>query len=142
MSDGTFPLQNRPVGIPPIKSWPYGEKLHRADVIKLLLLLPVSMIESPNTNTAGTEIFGGSFTAPFVLLLETTSNSTVKRTSDFKVEARKQCAGSFIERTVVLALFCFFDLSKLKLCITPYLYFKSFIQLYQTIYLIYCNVNN
>jgi len=55
-------LQNLPVGIPPLKSLPYGEKLHLADVANLLLLLPVSMIESPNTNTAGTETSAGSFT--------------------------------------------------------------------------------
>jgi hypothetical protein len=46
--------------MPPLKSFPYGRKLHLAYVFMLLLLLPVSMIESPNTNTAGNETFGGS----------------------------------------------------------------------------------
>lgn len=59
-SDGTFPLQNRPVGMPPLKSFPYGGKLHLASVFMLLLLLPVSMIESPKANTAGNEAFGGN----------------------------------------------------------------------------------
>ena len=76
-SDGTFPLLNRPVGIPPLKSFPYGGKLHLAVVTKLLLLLPVSTIESPNTNTAGTETFGGNFTTAFVW--PKTINNNMKR---------------------------------------------------------------
>lgn len=79
-SDGTFPLLNRPVGMPPWKSLPYGGKLERANDVVLLLLLPVSTTESPNTNTAGTDTSAGSFTKPFVL--EETSNiNNVKRSS-------------------------------------------------------------
>lgn len=79
MSDGTFPLLNLPVGIPPLKSFPYGGKLQRALVSKLLSLLPVSTIESPNTKSAGTEIFGGSFTNAIVF--KVTININKKRIS-------------------------------------------------------------
>lgn len=84
-SEGTFPLLNRPVGTPPWKSSPYGRKLQRAIVIKLLLL-PVSMIESPNTKTAGMETFGGSFITPFVLQHETTNNNIVNLRSLVQVQ--------------------------------------------------------
>jgi hypothetical protein len=60
-SEGTFPLQNLPVGLPPTKSLPYGGKLHLVTVLKLLLL-PVSRIESPNEKSAGIVLFSGSFT--------------------------------------------------------------------------------
>jgi len=80
-------LQNLPVGTPPLKSLPYGGKLHLADVAVILLLLPVSMIESPNTNTAGTETFGGSSTDSYVLQI-TVKKRTDKRRSELKVEAR------------------------------------------------------
>jgi len=77
-SDGTFPLLNRPVAIPPGKSFPYGAKSHRVNVF-LKLLLPVSVIESPNTNTAGIETFGGSLTIAFVSKQTTKNNIKWRR---------------------------------------------------------------
>lgn len=47
-----FPSQNLPVGLPSMKSFPYGGKLH-FDTVSRLLLLPVSRIESPNAISAG-----------------------------------------------------------------------------------------
>jgi hypothetical protein len=47
-----------------------------------LLLLPVSTIESPNTNTAGTETFGGNSTIAFVNLHETTISIIMKCNSN------------------------------------------------------------
>lgn len=55
-SDGITPLENLPVGIFPLKSLPYGGKLHLI-IVLMLLLLPGSAIESPNTKTAGTDSF-------------------------------------------------------------------------------------
>ena len=52
-SEGTLPLLNLPVGFAPLKSFPYGGKLHFIKVL-IWLLFPVSTIESPNTKTAGT----------------------------------------------------------------------------------------
>lgn len=65
MSDGAFPLLNRPVATPPGKSFPYGAKSHRV-IVFLKLLFPVSIIESPNTNNAGIKTFSGSSTFAFV----------------------------------------------------------------------------
>lgn len=59
MSEGTLPLLNRPVGVAPSKSRPYGGKLHLA-MVSSSLLFPGSTIESPNTNTAGTFALAGS----------------------------------------------------------------------------------
>ena len=53
-------MPNLPVGFRPLKSWPYGGKSHLTRVSRWLLL-PVSITESPNTMTAGTVTFGGSF---------------------------------------------------------------------------------
>ncbi len=47
-SEGTLPF-----GCPPLKSLPYGGKL-RFTIVVILLLFPVSTIESPNTKTVGT----------------------------------------------------------------------------------------
>lgn len=55
-SDGITPLENLPVAIFPLKSLPYGGKLHLI-IVLMLLLLPGSAIESPNTKTAGTDSF-------------------------------------------------------------------------------------
>jgi len=71
-------LLNLPVGMPPSKSLPYGGKLDLANEVVLLLLLPVSTTESPNTNTAGTDTFGGSFNKAFALK-ETNNTNNVKR---------------------------------------------------------------
>ena len=60
MSDGIFPSQNLPVGIPPSKFLPQGGKLHLAIVLRQLLL-PASTMESPKNRSAGTVTFGGSF---------------------------------------------------------------------------------
>lgn len=87
-SDGTFPLLNRPVGMPPWKSLPYGGKLERANDVVLLLLLPVSTTESPNTNTAGTDTSAGSFTKPLIVLHETSNIINVKRSTK-EEEGRK-----------------------------------------------------
>ena len=65
-SGGILPLLNLPVGNPPIKSLPYGGKLHLTTVIRLLLL-PGSTIESPKTSTAGIVSFLGSFTRASVV---------------------------------------------------------------------------
>ena len=51
-SEGIFPSQNLPVGLPPMKFLPYGGKLLLVNVPRLLLF-PVSRIESPNANNAG-----------------------------------------------------------------------------------------
>lgn len=56
-SEGIFPLLNLPVACPPMKSRPYGGKLHLKSVT-LSLLLPVSTMESPNVKTAGIDGFG------------------------------------------------------------------------------------
>ena len=66
-SEGTFPFENRPVGIPPLKSLPYGGKLHFANVMRSLLL-PVSTMESPNIMTAGTVSFLGIWMTAFEVL--------------------------------------------------------------------------
>lgn len=61
-SEGTLPLLNLPVGFLPMKSLPYGGKLHLT-IVLILLLLPGSTIESPKTITAGIVSFSGSVTA-------------------------------------------------------------------------------
>lgn len=66
--------------------------MHLASVCVLLLLLPVSIIESPNTSTAGIEIFGGSSTKPFVVQ-ETTNNNT-------KVQIEQGGETSFIKISI------------------------------------------
>jgi hypothetical protein len=58
-SEGTFPFENLPVDIPPLKFLPYGEKLHFKIDIRSLLF-PVSTMESPNIMTAGIVSFLGS----------------------------------------------------------------------------------
>ncbi len=61
-SEGTFPFENLPVAIPPLKFLPYGGKLHFIADMRSLLL-PVSTMESPNIMTAGMVSFFGSWMA-------------------------------------------------------------------------------
>ena len=61
-SGGVLPLENLPVGFPPMKSLPYGGKLHLAVVVRLLLL-PLSTMESPNVKNAGNDKFCDGFMA-------------------------------------------------------------------------------
>ncbi len=61
-SEGTFPFENLPVDIPPLKSLPYGEKLHFTTDLRSLLF-PVSTMESPNMMNAGIVSFLGSWMA-------------------------------------------------------------------------------
>jgi len=65
-SEGTFPLENLPVGIPSLNSLPYGGKLHFT-IDLILLLLPVSTMESPNIRTAGIVLLPGILTIAFVV---------------------------------------------------------------------------
>jgi hypothetical protein len=64
-------LENLPVDIPPLNSLPYGGKLHFT-IDLILLLLPVSTMESPNIRTAGI------VSLPGMLMTASTMQKTVK----------------------------------------------------------------
>lgn len=82
-SEGIFPLLNLPVGEPPMKSLPYGRKLHFTRVVRLLLF-PGSTIESPNTINAGIVSFFGSFTRASASVLHKIIKAEIKKTIIFE----------------------------------------------------------
>jgi len=61
------------------------------------------MIESPNTNTAGTETFGGSFTTALVFshtIRSVVSDNNMKRKSEEGEGKEEEEEGSFIRRNI------------------------------------------